>query len=149
MNFQVETWEVDVGARLALNHYKFCICCACIFLLVIYALYLQSYLLYLNSFLLKINSIHSNTLAHYFSVLIFKVLKRSNSPSLLGLHIWATFVYYKPESVVQLRKEENLRQSSINEKYDKKKRAMVCQYIDRFFYHAGIPFNIARMHLNG
>lgn len=55
------------------------------------------------------------------------------------------FVHRKPETVVQMRKEGKLRQSNINDTYDKEKRDMVCQYIGRFFYQAGISFNVARM----
>ena len=61
-----------------------CVYCTYLSLLVLCALYLQSYHLCLNLFLLKINPLHLNTLAYYFSALIFKILKRSNSPLLLG-----------------------------------------------------------------
>lgn len=51
----------------------------------------------------------------------------------------------KPETVVQMRKEGKLRQTNMVDAYDKEKRAMTVQYIARFFYQAGIPFNAARL----
>lgn len=51
----------------------------------------------------------------------------------------------KPEQVIQLRKQGKLRDGNITDKFDKERRAMVCQYIGRFFYQAGIPFNVANM----
>ena len=56
-----------------------------------------------------------------------------------------SFISKKPEVVVELRKQGRLRQANINDFLDKEKRAMACQYIGRFFYQAGIPFNAARM----
>ena len=64
-------------------------------------------------------------------------------PKLRGL--MDSFVTKKPEVVVELRKQGRLRQTNINDSLDKEKRAMACQYIGRFFYQAGIPFNCARL----
>ena len=55
------------------------------------------------------------------------------------------FVSQKPEKVYQLQKERKMKQSSINDEFDKKKRESVCQYIGRFFYQAGISFNCANI----
>ena len=38
-----------------------------------------------------------------------------------------------------------MKQTNINDKLDKEKRAQACQYIGRLFYLAGIPFNVARL----
>ena len=38
-----------------------------------------------------------------------------------------------------------MKQTNIYDKFDKKKRAQACQYIDQLFYIASIPFNIARL----
>ena len=55
------------------------------------------------------------------------------------------FVSQKLEKVVQLWKEGKIKQSSINDVFDKKKRESVCQYIGRFFYQAKISFNCANL----
>ena len=55
----------------------------------------------------------------------------------------------KPEKIIQLRKEGKMKQSSINDAFEKKKflkkEESVCQYIGRFFYQAGISFNCANL----
>lgn len=51
----------------------------------------------------------------------------------------------KPEVVVQMRKEGKLKQSIVADAFDKERRAKTIQYIARFFYQAGIPFNAARL----
>ena len=56
-----------------------------------------------------------------------------------------SFVTLKPEKVVALRKQGKMKQTNINDKLDKEKRAQACQYIGRLFYLAGIPFNVARL----
>ncbi|KAM4091218.1 hypothetical protein ACJW30_09G121400 [Castanea mollissima] len=56
-----------------------------------------------------------------------------------------SFVTLKPEKVVALRKHGKMKQTTINDKLDKEKRAQSCQYIGRLFYLAGIPFNVARL----
>ena len=38
-----------------------------------------------------------------------------------------------------------MKQTNINDKLDKEKRAQACQYIGRLFYLAGIPFNVAHL----
>ncbi|GKU88834.1 hypothetical protein SLEP1_g3051 [Rubroshorea leprosula] len=50
----------------------------------------------------------------------------------------------KPETIVQKRKESKMRQMSIKDS-DPEARARTVQYIARFFYQAGIPFNVARL----
>ncbi|KAM4094026.1 hypothetical protein ACB094_06G164000 [Castanea mollissima] len=45
--------------------------------------------------------------------------------------------------VVALRKHGKMKQTNINDKLDKEKRAQACQYIGWLFYLAGIPFNVA------
>ena len=55
------------------------------------------------------------------------------------------FVSQKLENVVQLWKEGKIKQSSINDVFDKKKRESVCQYIGRFFYQEEISFNCANL----
>ena len=71
LNFQVGTWRVDVGVKLTSNHYKF-LCLLCLFLFTYSLCYLLAFLLLcLNLFLLNINPLHSISLAHYFSALIF------------------------------------------------------------------------------
>ncbi|XP_030964704.1 uncharacterized protein LOC115985961 [Quercus lobata] len=56
-----------------------------------------------------------------------------------------SFVRLKLEKVVALRKQGKMKQTNINDKLDKEKRAQACQYIGRLFYLAGIPFNVARL----
>ncbi|KAK4581650.1 hypothetical protein RGQ29_025008 [Quercus rubra] len=56
-----------------------------------------------------------------------------------------SFIRLKPEKVVALRKQGKMKQTNINDKLDKEKRAQACQYIGRLFYLAGIPFNVARL----
>ncbi|GKV09693.1 hypothetical protein SLEP1_g21152 [Rubroshorea leprosula] len=48
----------------------------------------------------------------------------------------------KPETIVQRRKESKMRQMSIKDS-DPEARVRTVQYIARFFYQAGIPFNAA------
>ncbi|XP_030931075.1 uncharacterized protein LOC115956954 [Quercus lobata] len=55
------------------------------------------------------------------------------------------FVRLKPKKVVALRKQGKMKQTNINDKLDKEKRAQACQYIGWLFYLAGIPFNVARL----
>ena len=47
----------------------------------------------------------------------------------------------KTEKVVEVRKHGMMKQTNINIKFDKEKRAQACQYIGRLFYLADIPFN--------
>lgn len=56
-----------------------------------------------------------------------------------------SFAYKKPETVVELRKQGRLRQTNVDEKLDKERRAVTIQYISRFLYQAGIPFNVTRL----
>ena len=55
-----------------------------------------------------------------------------------------SFVTLNPEKVVELRKHGKMKQTNINDKLDKEKRAQA-QYIGRLFYLVGIPFNVARL----
>ena len=50
----------------------------------------------------------------------------------------------KLKKVVELRKHGKMKQTNINDKLDKEKRAQA-QYIGRLFYLVGIPFNVARL----
>ena len=45
-----------------------------------------------------------------------------------------SFVTLKPEKVVALRKQGKMKQTNINDKLDKEKRAQACQYIGQIFY---------------
>ncbi|WOL10779.1 hypothetical protein Cni_G19538 [Canna indica] len=56
-----------------------------------------------------------------------------------------SFAYKKLEIVVELRKEGRLRQTNVDEKLDKERRAMTIQYFSRFLYQAEIPFNVTRL----
>lgn len=50
-----------------------------------------------------------------------------------------------PEESLKLSKAEKLRQTSINDACDKEARVRTIQYIARFFYRAGISFNVANL----
>ncbi|RDX69606.1 hypothetical protein CR513_51253, partial [Mucuna pruriens] len=63
--------------------------------------------------------------------------KNVNIKGLLDLHF-----FKKPEETILLGK--NKRQTSINDAYQKEARAKTIQYIARFFYRNGIPFNVTR-----
>ena len=56
-----------------------------------------------------------------------------------------SFVTLKLEKVAKLGKHGKMKQTNINDKFDKEKRAQACQYIGRLFYLASIPFNVARL----
>ncbi|WOL18461.1 hypothetical protein Cni_G27257 [Canna indica] len=56
-----------------------------------------------------------------------------------------SFAYKKPKTIVELRKQGRLRQTNVDEKLDKERRAVTIQYISRFLYQAGIPFNVTRL----
>ena len=47
--------------------------------------------------------------------------------------------------MVALRKHGKMKQTNINDKLDKEKRAQACEYIGRLFYLASIPFNVAHL----
>ena len=49
----------------------------------------------------------------------------------------------KLKKVVELRKHGKMKQTNINDKFEK--RAQACQYIGRLFYLASIPFNVAHL----
>ncbi|KAA8538951.1 hypothetical protein F0562_025643 [Nyssa sinensis] len=68
-------------------------------------------------------------------------LSKSNKPRQRGP--MDNFVTLKPERVIKLRKQEKLKQTNLDDAYDKHKREMACQYIGRFFYQALITFNCA------
>ncbi|XP_027357050.1 uncharacterized protein LOC113866362 [Abrus precatorius] len=51
----------------------------------------------------------------------------------------------KPESAIEKRKKEKLRQTNIRERCDKEAKARVHQYIARFWYQAGLSFNLIKM----
>ncbi|RDY00852.1 hypothetical protein CR513_15908, partial [Mucuna pruriens] len=63
--------------------------------------------------------------------------KNVNVKGPLDLHF-----FKRPEETIQLGK--NKRQTSINDACQKDARARTIQYIARFFYTNGIPFNVAR-----
>ena len=56
-----------------------------------------------------------------------------------------SFVTLKLEKVAKLGKHGKMKQTNINDKFDKEKRAQACQYIGRLFYLVSIPFNVARL----
>lgn len=56
-----------------------------------------------------------------------------------------SFIFKKPETVVELRKQGRLKQIKIDKKLDKEKRDNVIQYIAKFFHEGGIAFNVARL----
>ncbi|KAJ1425603.1 Zinc finger, BED-type [Sesbania bispinosa] len=51
----------------------------------------------------------------------------------------------KPETAIEKRKKEKLRQTSIREACDKEAKARVHRYIARFWYQAGLSFNLIKM----
>lgn len=51
------------------------------------------------------------------------------------------FVLPPPEKAVQIRK---MKQTTMKDAYDKKARENTCQYIARFFYRTGLPFNVVK-----
>ncbi|WOL07426.1 hypothetical protein Cni_G16167 [Canna indica] len=51
----------------------------------------------------------------------------------------------KPETAIEKRKKERLRQTSIRETCDKETTARVHQYIARFWYQAGLSFNCIKL----
>ena len=51
----------------------------------------------------------------------------------------------KPETAIAKRKKERLRQQNIREACDKEAVARVHQYIARWWYQAGIPFNCIKL----
>jgi hypothetical protein len=53
--------------------------------------------------------------------------------------------FRKPETAIQCKKKEKLRQSSIKAACDKELTAQVHQYIARFWYQAGLSFNMVKL----
>lgn len=50
-----------------------------------------------------------------------------------------------PASAIEKRKKEKLRQANIKEACDKNLKASLYQYIARFWYQAGLSFNLVRL----
>lgn len=56
-----------------------------------------------------------------------------------------SFIYKRPETVVELEKQGTLKQTEVDDKLDRERRAVVIQYMVGFLYQARIPYNVSQL----